>query len=197
MAVFSVPGLVLLAVWAVRLVQWKLAAGGEPERVEVTPCLARAPGPGGGRLGPVTQSLWMVVGVGADRRYQRVVWQPWLSEHVGTFSAELRTGPARVAVLDVPGRGRLWPTSRLLDRPPWAVELTEFARATSPRTRADAWYRIAFVLVLLLFPCVYIGSLWGLAYLAAFAFSVWLWCGMVPPGWVPATSPPGGAAGEN
>jgi hypothetical protein len=67
------------------------------------------------------------------------------------------------------------------------VELTEFTRATSPRTRGDALFRIGLLMVLFLVPCVLVGALWGIAYLAAFAFCGWLWLGMVPPGWAPET----------
>jgi hypothetical protein len=41
------------------------------------------------------------------------------------------------------------------------------------------------VLMELLVPCIAIGSLWGNAYLAVFAFTAWLWLGLTPPGWLP------------
>ncbi len=187
-AVFSIPGLVLLVAWLRRLLQTSKAARAQSELVNITPCLARGRVATGGMLGPVTQSLWMVIGAGKNRRYQRVAWEPWVAGLQGAVPAQVRAGSASVAVLDVAGHGRLWPASRLLSEPPRSVELTEFARATSPTTRGNAIYRVGLLVALLLMPCVFIGSLWGIAYLATFVFAVWLWFGMTPLGWKPGAS---------
>jgi hypothetical protein len=47
-AVFSVPGLVLLVAWLVRLVHSSQAARAHREPVEITPCLAMGRVPAGG-----------------------------------------------------------------------------------------------------------------------------------------------------
>jgi membrane protein implicated in regulation of membrane protease activity len=186
-AAFSVPGLVLLVAWLKRLLQTSRAAQAQAEQVSVTPCLARGRVATGGMFGPVTQSLWMVIGAGKSRRYQRVAWEPWVAQLQGAVQAEMRAGSEPVAVLDVAGHGRLWPASRLLSEAPANVELTEFPSATSPTTRGNAIYRVVLLIAMFLVPCVFIGSLWGIAYLATFVFAVWLWFGLTPLGWKPGS----------
>ncbi|WP_155370073.1 hypothetical protein [Catellatospora vulcania] len=204
-AALLVPlGLLLALAWAVRLGQWMLAAGAPPwparltlhlaqgaqagqrgRAVRVADAVARA---GDADVTPAGYAVWAVLRRGsAPQLHQRVVWERWLRELTGEQRVLVRRR-AGVAVLDVEGQGRIWPSSFTLRRRPWGVVLTPLG-GTSASGDLSVW-RLLTVLVmvvaLLAGPALgrrdYLDAVWATAYIVVLAFAVGQWFGVMPPG---------------
>lgn len=199
-----IPAALLLVLsWLVRMAQWIAAAGARPQHGQMVLHLAQgAPAAERGRAAraadrlsraggtdttPRGYAVWAVL---TDRRgqhlHQRVVWEPWLRDLTGTHPVLVRRR-AGVTVVDVPGLGRLWPASLALTRRPWGVRLFPLGG----RSGTDlSWWRLLAVL----FPVAALGAvphladgdvlavLWAAGFVAALAFGVGQWFGIMPPG---------------
>ncbi len=195
--------LLLVLSWLARMAQWVAAAGAPAQPGELVVHLAQgAPAAERGRAvraagrlsraggidpAPRGYAVWAVLTDRRGRRmHQRVVWEAWLRDLTGPQRVLVRRR-AGVAVIDVEGRGRLWPASLALTRRPWGVQLSPMGgRAGTELTR---WRLLAVLL-----PVAALGAgphladgdvlaaLWALGYVAALTFGVGQWFGIMPPG---------------
>ncbi|MEV4411282.1 hypothetical protein [Catellatospora sp. NPDC049609] len=201
-------GLLLVVSWLIRMAQWIAAAGAPPQPGELALHLAQGASPaergragrdragrgagGAGRPGGVDAAsrgfaVWAVLTDRRGRRaYQRVVWEPWLRDLTGPQRVLVRRR-AGVVVLDVEGRGRLWPASFALRRPPWGVRLLP----AGGRAGTDlSWWRLLIVLLPVAALCAgphlaegdVPAALWAAGYVTALTFGVGQWFGVIPPG---------------
>ncbi|MEV0457576.1 hypothetical protein [Catellatospora methionotrophica] len=196
-AALLVPlGLLLALAWLVRLGQWLLASRAQPWPARLTVHLARGAqrGPTGrvaaGDLDvtPAGYAVWAVLRRGsAPQLHQRVVWERWLRELSGEHRVLVRRR-AGVAVLDVEGRGRVWPSSFTLRRRPWGVVLTPLGG--TPAAGDLSWWRLLTVLVMVVAllggPAVgrgdHLDAVWAAGYVVVLALGVGQWFGVMPPG---------------
>ncbi|WP_344409898.1 hypothetical protein [Catellatospora methionotrophica] len=209
-AALLVPlGLLLALAWLVRLGQWLLAARAQPWPARLTVHLAqgaqaaqrdRAAEKAAGDLDvtPAGYAVWAVLRRGsAPQLHQRVVWERWLRELSGEHRVLVRRR-AGVAVLDVDGRGRVWPASFTLRRRPWGVVLTPLGG--TPAVNHMSWWRLLAVLVmvtaLLSGPAVgrgdHLDAVWAAGYVVVLALGVGQWFGLMPPGGRSRTRPAAG-----
>ncbi|BCJ75643.1 hypothetical protein CS0771_51870 [Catellatospora sp. IY07-71] len=209
--------LLLVVSWLVRMAQWVAAAGAPAQPGELVLHLAQGAPPaergramrtagrisraGGIDPAPRGYAAWAVLTDRRGRRlHQRVVWEPWLRDLTGPHAVRVRRR-AGVTVIDVDGRGRLWPASLALSRSPWGVKLVPLGgRAGTGLTR---WRLLAVLL-----PVAALGAvphladgdvpavLWALAYVTALTFAIGQWFGIVPPGAPLAGQPPEAGPGK-
>ena len=185
----GLPGLVLVVAWLIRLAHWQTAKRATGNQVVIWPCLARSANPRtGGSHPPIGQAFWVRIGSEPRARYQRLIWEPWVSTLEDRCEAVLHAGP--VGVIDIPGKGRLWPASNLLSRKPMGVRLVPFSAADNPAGRGEMLARLAFTMVAVLAACICTTGLWGIPYAASLAVAAWLWFGVVPPTWLPHSAAP-------
>ncbi|GAA1401664.1 hypothetical protein GCM10009662_25280 [Catellatospora coxensis] len=204
-AALLVPlGLLLALAWLIRLGQWMLAAGAPPWPARLTLHLAQSPqaqqrgravrvADAVGRTSdfdatPAGYAVWAVLQRGsAPLLNQRVVWERWLRELTGEQRVLVRRR-AGVAVLDVEGRGRIWPSSFTLRRRPWGVALTPLGGTSAGNDLS--WWRLLTVVVLVVAllagPAVgrgdHLDAVWAAVYVVVLAFGVGQWFGVMPPG---------------
>jgi hypothetical protein len=126
------PGLLLQGAWLVRFLAWRRAAAAPGRRFRASLLL----GFGHGRAMAVP---WLRLATpGEPDRLQPVMWEPWLRELTDTTGIAVvahRSRPGGPLVVDVPGRGRLWPAGRARARQPVLVDLGAGRFDTAPVRR--------------------------------------------------------------
>lgn len=181
-------GGVLATAWLIRLWQWRLAARVDGQDASIVANLAQSPHDRGGRYRPAAYAVWLTLTVPpGGKRYQRVLWQPWMRELTGTHHATVRSGPGPVSVVDVLGHGRLWPTSFTLRRRPFGVAFAPFASAhRQPRQLGAGLFAVIAVPVFFgVWFAAFTGTVWGAVYVVLAWLALLLWFGVAPPGWLP------------
>lgn len=188
-------GALLVVAWLVRLGQWAWAVRGPARPAELTLTLGRigqAPPRGAAvrAAGPPPRgyAVWAVLRARGTRRHQRVVWEPWLRELTGPQRVLVRRR-AGVTVVEVEGRGRLWPASFTLRRRPRGVSLTPLGEPATGRD-LSGWRLLGAVALVATLPAVphlvrgeLAAGVWALAYVVALTFTLGQWFGVKPPVW--------------
>lgn len=116
--VLVVFGILLLPLpWALRFIHWRRAVAGLEATFEIDFLMGESNGRASG--------VWVLVDDGTEAHYQRVLWEPWLTD-VRKQSMRVRghrVGEGGVVVLDLRGFGRLWPASRARQHAPMLESL--------------------------------------------------------------------------
>ncbi|MEV0270797.1 hypothetical protein AB0H43_18590 [Hamadaea sp. NPDC050747] len=115
----------VLAIWLRNLVRWGLGVLLDAQRVQAELCA-------GGTAG--MDLVFLTFTWRGRLRYQQVVWEPWIPELPSAPEILVRRCPGLQAmfVVDIPGRGRLWPSRAAHGRPPWRVPVGPAGFRTSP-----------------------------------------------------------------
>jgi hypothetical protein len=123
--------LVLQLPWLVRFNAWRRAARAPTTTYRATLLLSF------GRGGLVAVPWLRLTGADGETRFQRVMWEPWLSRwrrsvNVAVTARRAGSGPF---VVDVPGHGRLWSAGRARRREPRMEALSQGTFTATPSRR--------------------------------------------------------------
>jgi hypothetical protein len=167
-----IAGVLVLLCWVARLVRWRWGVG----RGEVGFATAQV------EAVATKKSVRVWVRLSDEQgltRYQRVVWEPWLEFIARGQQVAIKACPGfgESFIIEVPGRGRLWPAGPADEEAPGGVERF--------RLRRDPGQTVLAYVALGLFDLTFTGlfrSPFVLLFLPLVAFAAWQWFGYAPPG---------------
>lgn len=186
-AMLLLPGMLLAVTWTVRLGRWGLGTAGR--RLQIIVDILAATPRFAYRTEPEPAAFWLRLRRGdGSIRYQRALWSRRLAAMAISAAdgvpatARRCPGLRRMYVVDLPGVGRVWPTSTARARPPSFYELHRLSPGRRGLVQRPVRNLVlgGLGLVMLAGLALPLVGGYGLGYLAVLVVAAWLWWGATP-----------------